>query len=188
MLHPDTVTEDQLTEPTDRMIAWVKNSALYRLSRKMMSEQELRDALKAKALRKFETISEGVAEMIAEAGIRWCNENRFLDDEAFAEVKTASAVRSGRSKRRIAMDLNNKGIAQDLIDASLSEVDDLLSAITYARRKAFGPFRKVALDEKRKAKEFAAFARNGFSSSLALRVVNMTDEEVHDFSGGQFQR
>ncbi len=177
------MNNEDLLEPTERMISWVKNSALYRLTRKMMSEAELSQALARKAAAKFDGISPELATKIAEAGIAFCNQHRFLDDENYAEVKTASAVRAGRSRRRIAMDLANKGIDSELIAASLDEVDDLSSALVFARRKAFGPFRKVERDEKRTNKEFSAFARNGFSSDISMRVVNMSRDEADEILG-----
>lgn len=172
----DTALE--ATEPTARMLSWVKNSALYRLNRKMMTEHELFAALKKKALSKFEGISPDLATRIARHGIAFCNEHRLLDDKTYAEMKTASAARSGHSRRRIARDLKTKGVEQALIENSLDSVDDLASAINYARRRAFGPFRKVPLDEKRKIKEFGAFARNGYSSSIAGKVISLPLEEL----------
>lgn len=174
------MTDTPNDEPSARMVSWAKNSSLYRLGQKMMSEHELFEALRKKALSKFDGISDALAADIAGVGIKFCNEHRFLDDSSYANVKTASAIRSGRSKRRIAMDLANKGIDTDLIQQSLLEVDDTTSAVIFARKRAFGPFRRVALDDKRKNKEFSAMARNGYSSSLAMKVINMTIDEAEE--------
>jgi regulatory protein len=174
---------DEITEPTERMVTWAKNSSLYRISRKMMSEAELRQALSRKAATKFKDISPDLARKIADAGIAWCNEHKFLNDETYAAVKTASAQRSGRSKRRIAMDLASKGIDIDLITSSIEEVDDLKSAVIFARKKAFGPFRRGELDEKRKNKEFSAMARIGFSGDVANRIMRMSHEEAEEILG-----
>lgn len=168
------------SEPTARMLSWVKNSALYRLNRRMMTEHELFTALKKKAMMKFEGMTPELAGKIARAGIDFCNEHRLLDDRTYAEMKTASAARSGHSRRRIARDLKTKGIGQSLVEESLEEVEDLQSALNYARRRAFGPFRKVPLDEKRKLKEFGAFARNGYSSAIAGKVINLPLEDIED--------
>ena len=166
--------------PTARMISWAKNSSVYRLNQKMMTERALFDALKKKALTKFSGISPALAGMIASAGIAFCMEHKLLDDRTYAEVKTRSGSRSGHSRRRIARDLGNKGVARPLIEETLGDVDDLASAINYARKRAFGPFRKVPLDEKRKAKEFSAFARNGYSASIAIQVMGLSDEELDE--------
>lgn len=166
--------------PTPRMLAWAKNSSLYRLNRRMMTEHELFEALRRKSLTKFEDLSEEIARALAAYGVQFCKEHGFLDDRQYAEIKTGNAVRSGRSRRRIARDLGLKGVARPLIEEALEEVDDLKSAIAFARKRAFGPFRKVDADEKRRAKEFAAFARNGFSGSIARRVVDLRDDELDE--------
>lgn len=44
-------------EPTSRMLSWARNSALYRLEQRMMTEKQLRDAIMRKARERFETIS-----------------------------------------------------------------------------------------------------------------------------------
>lgn len=174
------MSDEELREPTPRMISWAKNSALYRLARKMMSEAELSQAVARKAATKFDGITPDLAKKIAAAAIAHCNELRLLDDVAYAEVKTASSLRAGRSRKRIAMDLSNKGIDPDLILTSLEDADDLAAALNFARRRAFGPYRKVDLDEKRKVKEFSAFARNGFSSDVARKVMTMTNDDIGD--------
>lgn len=164
--------------PSDRMFAWARNSSLYRLNRRMMTEHELFEALRRKALSKFEGIGDEIVRQLAGHGVDFCKQHGFLDDRQYAEIKTGSATRSGRSRRRIARDLGLKGVSRPLIEEALEDVDDLTSAIAFARKRAFGPFRKVDADEKRRAKEFAAFARNGFSSGIARQVMSMTEADL----------
>ncbi len=170
-----------LNEPTPRMLSWVKNSCVYRLNQRMMTEHALREALRRKALSKFEGISAELASRIAATGIAFCHEHRFLDDRAFAETRAASASRSGHSKRRISRDLGQKGVERSLIHAAVEEIDDRAAAINYARKRGFGPFRKVDLDERRKAKELSAFARNGFSFELAQNIIQSSLDKLDDF-------
>jgi len=103
-----------------------------------------------------------------------------LDDVAYAEISTRSAVRSGRSKKAIAFRLSAKGIDGETVVAAVEEVDDLHAAVIFARKRAFGPFRRVDLDEKRKAKELSAFARNGFSFAIGKRVFDMEREDAEE--------
>ncbi|MNY70817.1 hypothetical protein D3C86_2090260 [compost metagenome] len=56
----------------------------------------------------------------------------------------------------------------------------MVAAVIFARKRAFGPFRRVALDEKRKSKEFSAFARNGFGFEIGAKVMAMTVEEAEE--------
>lgn len=170
-----------LSEPTPRMIAWVKNSCVYRLNQKMMTEHALSEALRRKALTKFEGISADLARRIAALGIAFCHEHRFLDDRAFAEIRAASANRSGHSKRRIIRDLGQKGVERALIETAVDAVDDRTAALNYARKRGFGPFRKTFLDENRKAKELSAFARNGFSFDIAQEIIYMSLKDEEDY-------
>ncbi|MGO6907795.1 recombination regulator RecX, partial [Rhizobium ruizarguesonis] len=43
--------------PTSRMLSWARNSTVYRLERRMMTEKQLFDAITRKAKEKFEDIS-----------------------------------------------------------------------------------------------------------------------------------
>jgi regulatory protein len=78
-----------------------------------------------------------------------------------------------------------KGIARETATAALEEADDLYAAVVMARKRAFGPFRKAELDERRMAKELSAFARGGFGFDLAKRIFNMSLEEAEEILAGR---
>ncbi len=174
----------QSDQPTPRMLAWARNSAAYRLSRQMMTEKQLFDAISRKAREKFEEISVAQVELLAAAAVTFAYDNGALNDQAYAEFKTRSAVRGGKSKRVIAQKLSEKGVAKDAVAAAVAEVDDLYAAVALARKRAFGPFRKVDVDEKRTAKELSAFARGGFSFEIGKKVYAMSREEAEDILVG----
>jgi Uncharacterized protein conserved in bacteria len=160
------------------MLAWAKNSAAYRLARRMMTEQELENAIARKARQKFEEISAEQVAALVEAALTFGRQTRALDDAAYAEVKARSSALAGRSKRMIARKLHEKGVDGGLIANALAEADDLRAAIVFARKRAFGPFRKAERDQQRINKELSAFARNGFSLDLARRVISMDIDEA----------
>lgn len=172
--------EEPADVPTPRMLAWAKNSAIYRLGRQMLTEKQLFDAIRRKAKEKFETISEAQLRACAEFAVRFAYDVGGLDDTAYAGIATRSGVRSGRSRRAIAQRLAAKGIARETATAALEEADDLYAAVVMARKRAFGPFRKIDLDERRLAKELSAFARGGFGFVLAKRVFNMSLEDAEE--------
>ena len=176
-LNDETDASDQ---PTPRMYAWARNSAAYRLARQMHTEKQLFDAIARKAREKFEDISVNQVELLAAAAVTFAYDNGALNDATYAEVKTRSAMRGGKSKRAIAQTLAQKGIAKDDVAAAIEEADDLYAAVVLARKRAFGSFRKAALDEKRSAKELSAFARGGFSSEIGRRVFAMSLEEAEE--------
>ena len=176
-LQDETTTADT---PTPRMFSWARNSTIYRLERRMHTEKQLHDAITRKAREKFEDISDAQVQALAAAAVKFAYDNRALDDKTFAEVSSRSGMRSGRSRRAVAQKLAQKGIAKETAAEAVAEIDDLFAALVLARKRAFGPFRKVEFDEKRKAKELSAFARAGFSFDIGKRVLAMPLEDAEE--------
>ena len=162
------------------MLSWARNSTIYRLERRMHTQKQLFDAIARKARQKFEGIGEAQVKALAESAVAFALGIHALDDTAYADISARSGMRGGRSKRAIALKLSQKGVARDTVEAAVAEADDLFAAVVLARKRAFGPFRKVELDEKRKAKELSAFARAGFGFDIGKRVFAMTPEEADD--------
>jgi regulatory protein len=156
------------TPPTSRMLSWARNSTIYRLERRMMTEKQLFDAIAKKAKQKFEDISAEQIKALADFAVKFAYELKVLDDVAYAEISTRSAVRSG------------KGIHSETVVAAVEEVDDLRAAVIFARKRGFGPFRRAELDERRKAKELSAFARNGFSFAIGKKVFDMERQDAEE--------
>lgn len=166
--------------PTARMLAWAKNSAAYRLSKRMMTEKQLADAISRKAKQKFEDISDEQVSALVQVAVTFGYDVKALDDTAYAHVRARSSQRVGKSKMVIRQTLVQKGVSREIADEATSDADDLQSAVIYARRRAFGPFRRVAVDEKQKAKELSAFARQGFSFEIGSRIFYMDRDEAEE--------
>lgn len=164
----------------DKRILWAKRSAVYTLSQRAVSTEALRKKIIERASRKYDGIEEAEAQQLADAAVAFCKDNGFLNDELFAEYRVAEGVRKGHSKRKIAMTLADKGIAREDAQVAVSEIEDIEAAINLARKKAYGPWRRVEADQKRLVKEVSAFARNGFSSEMAWRVIRMSIEDVEE--------
>jgi regulatory protein len=164
--------------PTPRMLNWARNSTLYRLGQRMMTEKQLSGAIAKKARQKFEGIADAQVEAVAAAAVKFAYEVGGLNDVAFAEVSARAGVRNGRSKRIIAQKLSAKGIDRGTVAATLEDTDDLQAAVIFVRKRALGPFRRDGAAEDRKAKELATLARNGFSFGLAKTVLSMSREEA----------
>lgn len=177
----DNPTSDADTDrPTARMLAWARNSAAYRLSRRMMTEKQLADAIRRKAKEKLEDIDDARIQALVESALTFGRGIGALDDAAYAETAARSALRSGRSKRATARKLAEKGVDRETAALATEESEDLHAAVIYARKRGFGPFRRVALDEARKAKELSAFARQGFGFDIGRKVLNLSEEEAGD--------
>ena len=95
------------------MLSWARNSALYRLEQRMMTEKQLRDAIMRKAREKFEDISPAQVRALGEFAVTFAYGIKALDDTAFAEITVRSGQRSGKSKRGLAQKLQVKGIARE---------------------------------------------------------------------------
>lgn len=164
--------------PTARMLSWARNSTVYRLERQMMTEKQLFDAITRKARQKFEEISQEQIKAVADFAVKFAYDLNALNDADYAQLSTQSAVRSGKSKRAIAQKLSVKGIDRQTAAIALEETDDLYAAVVFARKRGFGPFRRGELDDKRKAKELSAFARNGFGFEIGRKVFDMSPGEA----------
>lgn len=170
--------------PTLRMLSWARNSAAYRLGKRMHTEKQLSDAIARKAREKFEGISEEQVAALSAFAVSFGYDNKALDDVAYADVATRSGQLSGRSKRAISQRLVIKGIDRETATAAVEDVDDLKGAVILARKRAFGPFRKEPPDEKRKVKELSAFGRSGFGFEIGRRVYDMTRDEAEAILSG----
>ncbi|KIQ04007.1 recombinase RecX [Agrobacterium tumefaciens] len=180
-----TEEADIPTAPTARMLTWVRNSTIYRLERRMMTERQLFDAITRKAKQKFEDISPEQIEALGHVAVKFAYDIKALDDVAYAEIATRSAIRGGKSRRAIAQKLKMKGVAPDITEQALVDTDDLYSALIMARKRRFGPFRSEEADQKRMNKEISAFARNGYSFEIASRVYRMSADEAEAILDGQ---
>jgi regulatory protein len=150
------------------MAAWARNSTIYRLGRSMHTEKQLFDAISRKAREKFDDITDAQVKALADSAVKFGYDINALDDRAYAETSSRSGMRSGKSQ---------KGVARDTAAAATAEIDDFYAALVLARKRAFGPFRKVPLDDKRKAKELSAFARAGFDIGKTILSIPIEDAE-----------
>ena len=150
------------------------------MGRRIHTEYYLSDALAHKERQEFEDSSEAQDSEVAVSPVRFAYDNKPLDDTAYAEIGTRSGMRNGKSKRAIAQKLSQKGVAKPTVAAAVAEADDLYAAVVLARKRAFGPFRKSELDEKRKAKELSAFARAGFSFDIGKKVFEMSLDHAEE--------
>lgn len=171
---------DAASEPTPRMMSWARNSAAYRLSRRMLTEKQLRDAIARKAREKFEGISAEQVRALSELAIAFGRDNGALDDQVYADIATRSGMRQGKSKRAIARKLAIKGVDGEISAEAVRDVDELHAAVILARKRALGPFRRAEADQATLAKETATFARAGFGFDIARRVCGMDREEADE--------
>lgn len=181
-----------MTAPPDRKPARpltperLESAALRYLERFAASAESLRRVLTRRAersAREHGTDREAAAGWI-DALIRRYQASGLLNDQLYAQNKTASLHRRGGSTRMIRQKLAAKGVAADDIDAALDErreisdgEPDLNAALALCRRRKLGPYR--ANEEARAAmrdKDLAALGRAGFDYETARRAVEWREE------------
>lgn len=142
--------------------------ALLYLSYRARSEKEIRQNLRKHEY--SEDAIERTMEKLLSAG--------FANDHEFARawVENRSAFRP-RSKKALAIELRQKGLNDDVIDVSLSELDEQVLAYDAGTRRSA---RLLNLDRAQFQKKLSEYLfRRGFSYSVCISVVSRIWEETH---------
>jgi regulatory protein len=153
-----------LSQDTEE-VAYLK--ALRYLSYRPRSEAEVRQKM----------ISSGYAETVIEKVITRLRDSKFIQDPQFAQmwVENRSTFRP-RSQRVLKMELRQKGIHDDTIEAALADVDDDDLAYQAAARRAQKFAGLEWQDFREKLSGF--LARRGFSYGTIAPVVRQVWAEL----------
>lgn len=116
----------------------------------------------------------------------------YVDDRAFGEARAAAMARRGLGARRISGAFYVAGIgaadAAALAPAIAERAED--AALSFARRRKFGPYAQGVVDRAGRQRQFAAMLRAGHDMELARRILAMAPadepggEEEDDFGTG----
>jgi len=110
---------------------------------------------------------------------------RYVDDAAYATMKSGAMQRRGLGARRIAQTLMVDGIAEPERDAARpDEAERWASAERLARRKRIGPFGTETPDRPMREKQIATFLRAGHDMATARQWVNAAPGEMPEEPGG----
>lgn len=174
----EPVDADRDLGPPADPAAVARTILLAKLTGQARSRDELARALDAKAVPV--DVARTVLDRFEDVGL--------IDDQAFAEAWVESRQASrGLSRRALAVELRRKGIADELIQETVSAIDpDRERAIARAivDRKLAGTRR---LDEATRFRRLAsALARKGYPPGLCTAVVRaaLADESIDSSSGG----
>ncbi len=97
----------------------------------------------------------------------------YIDDEAYARMKSGSLLRRGYGGRRVRQALGEAGIAEDLRERAMpGERAGREAAMAYARRRRFGPFGAEPPEADRREKQIAAMVRAGHGFDAARALVD----------------
>lgn len=165
--------------------AYLENAALHYLERFASSSANLRRVLMRKVDRSLAHHGGDRAEAALQvaAVVEKLTGLGYVNDAAYAEMKTRGLHRKGSSTRAIRATLAAKGVGGEMAEAALADLaeevgePDLAAAIRLARRRRLGPFRAKDRDAFRD-KDMAALGRAGFPWDLARRVVDAESAEA----------
>lgn len=138
------------------------------LSYRARSESEIR-----KNLRKHE-----IPEAVIEQTLERLRQDGLANDDQFAQawVENRATFRP-RSRRMMAMELKQKGLADEAIQSAIQNVDDDASAYEAAQKRAARYKGLEWNDFRKKLSEF--LARRGYSYSVIAPVVTRIWNETH---------
>jgi regulatory protein len=101
-----------------------------------------------------------------------------VSDAAFAEARTRSLARAGRSRRAIAAHLAQRGVPQAVANAALPEEAEaeLAAALIHARKRRAGPFGDTQTTPEAMRRTLSSFARAGFSQDVTQAALRLSRE------------
>jgi regulatory protein len=108
----------------------------------------------------------------------------YVDDRAFADMRSASLARRGYGQRRQADALRAAGVDEAdrtaVFDARMETDGDgaHAAALAFARRRRIGPFAATPGDPDTRRKALAAMMRAGHGYDIARRFVDAAPGEV----------
>ena len=110
-------------------------------------------------------------------------EKNYVDDAAYARMKTSGLLARGYGARRIEQQLRADALDEEVREANAPQDREAREALfTYVRRRRFGPFRIAPKGEgpeaahKAREKQLAAIVRAGHSFDHARRAVEAKSE------------
>jgi regulatory protein len=167
--------------------ASLERSALAYLERFAASAASLRRVLARKverSARAHEDVDPAEGAAWIEALIVRYRQSGLLDDRAYAEARTTTLRRQGRSARAIADRLAQKGVGREVIDEAMAPTrtptDELTAAVRLARRRRLGPLRPGADRADHRERDLAVLGRAGFAFDVARKVVLAESDEALD--------
>ena len=144
-----------------------RDRALELISRRLMSQKEVRDKLTQK----------GVDEDAADYSVNWLADHGFLNDESYAAAVARHYAAKGYGAGRVRSELSRRGVDRELWDGAVEnmpETDGKLEKFISARLKD-------PTDRDQIRKVSAALFRRGYSwEEIRTALRRYTDEIIED--------
>ncbi len=110
------------------------------------------------------------------AVIEWCEEHGFIDDRRFAGFFVRSRIDRGQGVLRIRQELQQRGVASELIESALQETE--VDWFALAREVRTRRFRQYPQDQKEKARQLRFLQGRGFDAEQSFAALVPGDEEM----------
>lgn len=107
---------------------------------------------------------------------------RFVDDEAFAKDMAMHLSRKRMGKRRIFMELRNKGLSQEMAESAIESLDgeEAMDAAAALARKLLEKYSDESDPRKGMQKLYSAMARRGYSFEESRQAVETSLDALHN--------
>lgn len=143
-----------------------KEAAIQLLSRRDHGEYELYQKLAQK----------GYSEEDIQQAVNFCLDHNYLDDLRYAKSQIRQHVYKGHGERRIKQELNQKRVAESVIERALKEEpQDWFELAKQAADKKFKGTK--AKDQKEYAKQVRFLQYRGYSFEQISYALSFEDEE-----------
>jgi len=110
------------------------------------------------------------------AVIEWCEEHGFIDDRRFAGFFVRSRIDRGQGVLRIRQELQQRGVASELIESALQDTE--VDWFALAREVRARRFRQYPQDQKEKARQLRFLQGRGFDAEQSFAALVPGDEEM----------
>lgn len=102
----------------------------------------------------------------------------YIDDTHYAQVKADGLLRRGYGNRRISETLRHAGIDEQIAESVKGdEAAAKQAALTFVRRKRFGPFGAQLPDMAARQRQIQSIIRAGHGFQIAIALVDTKSEE-----------
>lgn len=103
----------------------------------------------------------------------------YVDDLAYARMKSSSLLRRGYGERRVGQALHAAGIGGEVRDeVRAGEAAQRQAALAMAQKRGFGPFGRTEPERAVREKQIAAMLRAGHRLDSARELVNASSPEA----------
>jgi len=103
----------------------------------------------------------------------------YVDDAAYARMKSGSLLRRGYGARRVTQALHAAGVDEAVRDSvRAGEGAQRRAALAMARKRRFGPFGAGLCDPVRREKQIAAMLRAGHRLDMARELIDAASREA----------